>query len=96
MNKQEYLLSCLAEECNEIAQRVSKALRFTLEECQPGQDLSNGHRITQELIDLLGVVETLVDEDIIEDPKKFRDGIEIKKAKIEKYMAYSRKVGALT
>lgn len=28
MNRSEHLLSCLAEECAEVAQRVSKALRF--------------------------------------------------------------------
>lgn len=31
MNKAEHLLTCLAEECAEIQQAVSKALRFGVE-----------------------------------------------------------------
>jgi hypothetical protein len=35
MNPTEHLLSCLAEECAEVAQRASKSLRFGLSEVQP-------------------------------------------------------------
>ena len=35
MNKQEYLLTCLSEECAEIQQAVSKALRFGLDNYNP-------------------------------------------------------------
>ena len=45
----------MAEECSEVAQRISKALRFGLEEIQPGQDLKNSERIYQEMSDLLTV-----------------------------------------
>lgn len=47
MKRHEHLLSILAEECCEVGQRVSKALRFGLDEVQPGQDLSNAERIKQ-------------------------------------------------
>lgn len=44
------------EECNELAQRVSKALLFGIEERQPGQDLTNRERIYQEFFDLRAVL----------------------------------------
>lgn len=45
MNLQEHLLSCLAEECAEVGQCVSKALRFGLQDAQPGQPLTNLERM---------------------------------------------------
>ena len=38
MTESENLLIILMEECDELSQRVSKALRFTLDEKQIGQD----------------------------------------------------------
>jgi NTP pyrophosphatase (non-canonical NTP hydrolase) len=55
------LLTILAEECCEVGQRVSKALRFGLMEIQPGQPLSNAERIAEELGDLLATAEELND-----------------------------------
>lgn len=52
MTKREYLLVCLMEECAEVAQRASKALRFGLDEVQQGKDLSNEQLIVEELRDL--------------------------------------------
>ena len=52
MNTIEHLLTCLAEECDEVGQRVMKALRFGLDEIQPGQDFTNAERIVLELHDL--------------------------------------------
>lgn len=59
MNKQEYLLTCLAEECAEVAQRCTKALRFGINECQPGQELSNEERLNIELNDLFTICRLL-------------------------------------
>jgi NTP pyrophosphatase (non-canonical NTP hydrolase) len=92
MNREEHLLSCLAEECAEVAQRVSKALRFGLREVQPGQDLNNRERIELELGDLIAVVGFLVREGTIEPPEADYDG---KRAKIERFMAISREQGVL-
>lgn len=38
MNKQEYLLQCLAEEASEVVQAVSKCLRFGLNNEWPGYE----------------------------------------------------------
>jgi len=54
------LLTILAEECCEVGQRVSKALRFGVDEVQPGQPWCNGERIALELGDIEAVVLRLV------------------------------------
>jgi hypothetical protein len=59
MNRIEHLLTIVAEECAEVSQRCSKALRFGLEEIQPGQTLTNAARIYQEYADLRAAMELL-------------------------------------
>lgn len=96
MNRHEHYLSCLAEECSEVAVRVSKALRFGLNECQPGQMLNNRQRIEEELRDLIAVAEILAEEGVISvgfHPKAL-DPI-AKRARIERFMAISREQGVL-
>jgi len=48
MNKTEYLLVCLAEECAEIQQAVDKALRFGLDVGFPGGKTTNAQDISRE------------------------------------------------
>ena len=96
LTRQEYLLICLAEECDEVGQRVSKALRFGLSEVQPGQPLNNGARILEEIHDLLSVLAILQREGVLPSPPLFPDDtIAAKLAKIEKFMAISREQGIL-
>jgi len=95
MNRQEHLLTILAEECAEVAQRASKALRFGLGEVQPGQELTNAERIEGELTDLFSVVLMLVDEGHL--VLKDRQGDEAaKRAKVEKFLRLSEQLGTLT
>lgn len=51
MNTTEHLLTIVSKECNEVAQRVSKALRFGLREVEPGQEQNNLARIIYEFND---------------------------------------------
>lgn len=99
MNRTEYLLVCLAEECNEVAQRVTKALRFGMEDVQPGQDRSNGQRIVDELADLFATLEVVSVTDKIlpmaMSGAEWDQAIDAKKAKIEKYYQYAVKIGAV-
>jgi hypothetical protein len=79
------LLIILMEECAEVQQRASKALRFGLDEIQPDQPHDNVHRLSLEVGDLvavldLGVVVGLVDEDVVLDQQ------EIKLNKLTKFM----------
>lgn len=93
MNREEHLLSCLAEECAEVAHRVSKALRFGLSEVQPGQASDNARRIAAELGDLVAVGNILVNEGSIPEPMV---DTKSKLSKIERFMAISRHQGVLT
>lgn len=95
MNRTEHLLSCLAEECCEVGQRVSKAMRFGLTEVQPGQPLTNAQRIAAEFHDVLAVVEMLEDVGALERPQDVH-AMDRKKAKVQAFMDYAEQMGAMT
>ena len=59
MNRQEHLLTILTEECAEVAQRATKAMRFGMDEIQPGQGLTNKERMILEVNDLFAVLSML-------------------------------------
>lgn len=86
MTEEQHLLTCLGEECNEVAQRCSKAVRFGMHEQQPGQYLDNKQRIEDELGDLLAVAEMLGLR-LEANPSKAE--------KVRRYMVYSRQQGTL-
>lgn len=94
MNRQEMLLTILIEECNEVAQRASKALRFGASEVQPGQPLTNAERIVGEMSDLVGVAQMLVHEGTL---LTVYDAVWAcqKKVKVEEYLKYSQECGTL-
>ncbi len=94
MNKKELLLDICAEECSETAVRCSKAIRFTLEEIQEGQSLTNAERIIQEFNDIVAVMEIMQQEGMI-DRVIDRDYITAKKLKVDQWLGYSRKRGTL-
>lgn len=95
MNRQEHLLACLAEECDEVGQRVMKALRFGLDEVQSGQSMTNDERIAMELRDLLSVAQILLEEGALTRFSPTPEEIAEKQAKIERYMEISRREGVL-
>lgn len=72
-----------AEECNEVAQRLTKALRFGLEEVQLGQSLTNRERIRQEYSDLAAVLE------MIGIGVPLGRDMDAKQQKVKTYLAYS-------
>ena len=82
MTREEYLLTCALEEAVEVAQRISKALRFGLLEVQPCQSLSNRMRIRQELINLIAVLEMVDPNIVVVNP----DELDAKKVKVEHYL----------
>lgn len=95
MDKLQYLLIKLSEECDELGQRASKALIFGLDEVQAEQKFTNAQRIVYEYNDILAVMEMLLEEKGI-DKIIDREAIEKKKNKIKKWMLYSRERGILT
>jgi hypothetical protein len=96
MTENEHLLLCLAEECDEVGQRVMKALRFGLDEIQPGQPFKNSERIVQEMQDLISVAELLRHKGVLADAYPNLKTIRAKEAKIAKFMEIGRREGALS
>lgn len=95
MNKSEYLLQKLSEECAEVAQRASKCNTFGVHEIQPGQELDNAQRLSDEYADLCAVFGMLIDEGIILPDENFAIKFSNKKEKVAKFMEYSREKGCL-
>ena len=94
MNRTEYLLTCLAEECCEVGQRVSKILRFGAKEIQPGYASTNIERLNDELADLYGVLRMLQLEDCgVILHSGTTDKMLEKEKKVNKYFEYSKKMG---
>lgn len=85
MTRHELLLAQVAEECAEIGKRAVKALRFGMEQTQPGQELTNHERIRQEFCDLVAVM------DMVDPALTAFSGMEYgaKQAKVERYLAFS-------
>lgn len=96
MIEREHYLICLAEECNEVGQRVHKALRFGLSEIQAGQPLTNAERIVEELKDLLAVAEICYQTGLIGNYFPLNEELDAKERKIKKFFAISREQGTLT
>lgn len=94
MNRTDHLLDILAEECNEVALRVSKALRFGLDEVQPGQTLTNRQRIMVEVNDLYAALKMLGDDNVI-DPNPDPSAVQAKIVKVEEFLVYSASCGRL-
>jgi hypothetical protein len=96
LNKLDYLLICLSEECAELQKEISKALRFGMDDFNPNDitKISNAERIRREIIDIETLVGMLADE-----TKKYLWGTpqekDIKRRKVEIYMKYSCKLKKL-
>ncbi len=98
MNFDQYLLISLMEECNEVAQRCSKALRFGLQEVEPTQQLTNDQRIMDEMVDLRAVVVELQQRGHLIgllNPKYVADRTRRKREKIAHFAKYSKAQGIL-
>lgn len=95
MDKVDYLVNVLTEECCEVGQRACKAVRFGLYETQEGHTQNNLQRLIGELNDILGTIETLQEEGV--DFSEFGDrmAVDRKKASIKKYFTRSIEHGKL-
>lgn len=101
MTRKEHLLTILAEECDEVAVRVSKAKRFGPEEIQPGQPFTNGDRIYHEFAHVLAAYEMLHEECIVPPwaftpDKGTRELMNAKRRAVEQFLIYSAERGTLT
>lgn len=94
MNRTEMLLTILAEECGEVAQRATKILRFGATEMRSDETINNTKKLEVEFNDLLAMVEMLRNEGIV-----IYQNTVLQQAKIDKvehYLKYSEKIGTLT
>jgi phosphoribosyl-ATP pyrophosphohydrolase len=53
LTAQQYILTKIAEEANEVAQRALGAQQFGIEQTEPGKEQDNGERLESELLDLM-------------------------------------------
>lgn len=95
LTERQHLLTILGEECNEVAQRVCKALRFGLHEVQPGQIQNNEQRIAYELYDLLGTVQRLQSLGVLSNFPDDMEAVAEKADKIEYFIQYARDIGMI-
>jgi hypothetical protein len=97
MNKDEHIMATAAEEAVEVAQRITKALRFGLTEVQPGQPFTNAERILEEYHDLHAMMEWMADRGLIPGDLLPSTAKAIRKVqKVEKFMGISREQGVLS
>lgn len=97
MTREDLLLTMLAEECAEVTQVVSKALRFGLHNIRNAQESTNAQRIVHEFYDIFAVFEMLEEEGILDTSSNtVEEHIKIKKARIEEYLLVSKTCGRLT
>jgi NTP pyrophosphatase (non-canonical NTP hydrolase) len=94
MNTTEHLLTCLGEECVEVAKEVSKALRFGLDDKKPGHPETNRERIALEFADALAIIEMLEESGILKRVTDTRV-IDRKKARVKARMDYAAQRGTL-
>ena len=95
MNTKEHLLTCLAEECAELQQAISKALRFGLQDRYPGSNTTNAQDIAKESVDVLAVIDLLQEQGIISKPREPQAMVDAKRKRVNEYMKYAKTTGAL-
>jgi hypothetical protein len=93
MNKIDHLLVCLAEECSELAQACTKALRFGVVNYHPDIKLNNLRAIQQEYSQLFAVIKLLHHEGMTINI--CAEDVTDKLNSLEKWMDYSRAKGLL-
>lgn len=93
MTRKQLLLIKVDEELGEAAQRALKAAQFGLDEVQPGHDKNNRERLMDELTDAHSVLLMLEDEEGFSFTRHFDEDVEVKKAKVEKYIRHSQSLG---
>lgn len=96
LNKIEYLLTCLIEECSEVQKEACKAIRFGLTDFNPNIPgaKNNAENLVQEYVDLSAVFGMLTDEEVL-PMTDFELMYDRKTAKMEKYMEYAKTRGTL-
>lgn len=96
MTRTEHLLTILEEECAEVIHRASKLLRFGPNDVDPDTGYSARSGLVYELNDLMGVLLMLAANGTIPENWESSQDQCIKRAKVEKFLEYSRTMKTLT
>lgn len=99
MKTEECLLVTAMEECAEIQQEISKALRFGVESHHPdNSEMTHGKLIMKEFYQLRAVMDMLVVKRIIPPISEFEQNqiYRDKWAAVEKWEAYSKSIGSVS
>ncbi len=86
MTLEQYLLSKLSEECNEVGQMAMKCQHFGINEVYDIQDLTNAQRTHIEIDDMAAVIELL--NELGFGYKSCPERKQKKKEKVMKYLKY--------
>lgn len=95
MTRLDHLLVILSEESSEVVKCACKSLRFGLTDIEPDHHENNAARLIREIADFTAVVEMLGDE-LESQSNVGLDAdtlIKEKKAKVERFISYSRELG---
>lgn len=84
-DREREILIILMEEAAEIIYAASKAIRFGFLDVQPGQGLTNKTRLSQEIGDLLGIMDLGVEEGVFRGDA-INDKRRVKQSKLAKFM----------
>lgn len=98
MKKNEYLALVAMEECAEIQQALSKAIRFGFDDHHPSRtDETNEEQMLTEFYQLTAMIEELQKQGIIEGftQEKIDQVKQDKIEKVYKYMEYSKGKGLM-
>jgi len=96
MNKTEYLLTCLMEECAEVQQIASKCMRFGLDNHHPSNpNVTNATELQRELIDLDAIKFMLAEEGTTSIGNALPGEVRRKIEKVTHYMGVSVECGTL-
>lgn len=96
MNLKEHLLTVLCEECAEVQQAASKALRFGTGDSRPGTNTTNAKDIEKEFIEAMAVRDMLRELGVITQPSNSKKIYDDKRNRVEKYLELARKNGTLS
>lgn len=90
MTREQYLLTKLAEECSEVAQRASKAIVFGINDIQSGQNKDNNTRLVEEFAHIMVYMELLREERfIIMNLDYMESEMDKKRKELEKWYQFS-------
>lgn len=97
MTHNDNLLVTLMEECSEIQQATSKALRFGLDGISPTEQKSNKDLILQEYYELTAIMDMLIDDEVLPrySSAKVTDIKTNKKEKVWNYQILSKNIGRI-